>query len=71
MAETDTLLTTEDRRRIWAALRRGREIYITPDSRAVDCETGEDYGNQIAAQAIVFAGFARWRRDWVIEWKPR
>ena len=57
MAENlDTLLCTDDRRRIWRALRLGREIYITPEERAVDRQTGEDYGCQIAAQEILFAG---------------
>lgn len=68
---TDDLLCTDARRRIWRALRLGREIHITPQQRAVCRETGEDFGNQIAAQAILLAGFARWRPgcDWVMEWR--
>lgn len=69
--DLDKLLCTEGRRRIWRALRLGREIYITLDQRAVDRETGEEYGNQIAAQEIVFAGYARFRLgcEWVVEWR--
>lgn len=67
----DALLCTEDRRRIWRALRNGDHVLITPDQRAVLRETGEDLGCQIAAQEILFAGYARWRRgaDWVLEVK--
>jgi hypothetical protein len=64
-------LCTDDRRRIWAALRNGDHVFITPEQRAVNRETGEDLGSQIAAQEILFAGLARWRRgaDWVLEIK--
>ena len=68
------VLLTADRRRIWTALRRGHEVFIRPDGEAVDAETGERYGCQIAAQVIVFAGFARFLRaprEWVIAWRPR
>lgn len=64
------LLETDDRRRIWRALRLGHEVHITPEQRAVDLETGEDLGCQIAAQIIWFEGYARERygRPWVLEW---
>lgn len=67
----DDLLCTEDRRRIWRALRNGDHVHITSSRRAVLRETGEDLGCQIAAQAILFAGFARWRlgAPWVMEIK--
>lgn len=70
MNETlDKILITDDRRRIWDALHRGDEVYITPECRAVNRVTGEDLGCQIAAQVILFAGYARIRRgtDWVLE----
>jgi len=72
MSEADKLalvLCTDDRRRIWQALRNGDHVHITPEGRAVNRESREDLGNQIAAQEIMFAGFAKWRRgaDWVLE----
>lgn len=67
----DALLCTDDRRRIWRALRNGDHVHITPDGSAVERETGARLGCQIAAQEILFAGYARWRPgcDWVMEWK--
>lgn len=69
----DKLLCTEDRRRIWRALRTGVEVYITPEQRAVDRMTGEDLGCQIAAQAIWFEGYAQRRpgTKWVLEWNKQ
>ena len=66
---TPDILCTDDRRRIWRALELGREVAITPECRAIDRQSGEDYGCQIAAQELLFAGLARWRRgaDWVLE----
>ena len=53
------ILITEDRQTIWRALMNGDEVYITPECRVVNRETGQDLGTQIAAQCIWFEGYAR------------
>lgn len=70
-AKLARILCTEDRRRIWNALRNGDHVHITADGRAVNRESRQDLGCQIAAQEIMFAGFARWRPGaaWVLEIK--
>ena len=55
-------LLTADRRRIYAALRNGCEVVITPEQRAINRQTGDDLGCQIAALEVRESGVARWRR---------
>ena len=70
MAEAlETVLITDDRRRIYAHLQAGRRAYVQESDRVVDLETGTDLGTHIAALELIHGGLAIWCEgcDWVVE----
>ena len=65
----NTILCTDDRRRIHAHLQAGGRAYIQHSCRVVDLATGDDLGTQIAALELIEGSLARWVPgcEWVIE----